>query len=196
MLTNEKSSGQNLFQPLRMPDPQAPSQAAVDARPSLEELFAEEEGPLLRFCTGISGRRDIAEELVQEGFLRLHSHWSEVKNPRAWIYRCVRNLALNSLRDSAKEQSSGEVPEHSAPEPLPTELLSRLEACGHLRMLVAEMTPKDRELLALKYNDHLGYAEISRRTGLGIGNVGYRLHHLLKSLAESLQQLGIDSPLG
>lgn len=165
-------------------------------KPSLAEIFHEEEGGLLRFAVGLTSRRELAEELVQEGFLRLQEHWDSVENPRAWLYRCIRNLAMNHHRDHARECQAGEDEDSSDPGPLPSEILSRLEVCGHLRMLIAELPVRDRELLALKYQEHLGYAEISRRTGLGIGNVGYRLHHLLKTLGGSLREIGINSAEG
>ncbi len=44
----------------------------------------------------------------------------------------------------------------------------------------------------MKYFEELKYAEISERTGLSIGNVGYRLHHILKRLADKLRKLGIE----
>src|SRR5476651_44864 len=73
------------------------------ATPSFAELFAAEEGGLLRFAQGLTGRREVAEELVQESFLRLHQLGEEVRNPRAWLYHCVRNLALNHRRDHRRE---------------------------------------------------------------------------------------------
>ncbi len=48
----------------------------------------------------------------------------------------------------------------------------------------------------LKYQENLKYDQISQRTGLSVGNVGYKLHHLLKALADNLRRLGIDSPEG
>ena len=73
------------------------------ASPNLAALFEEEESGLLRYAWGLTGRRPVAEELVQEAFLRLHRSWGEVENPRAWLYRTVRNLALNHRRDHPLE---------------------------------------------------------------------------------------------
>ena len=58
------------------------------------------------------------------------------------------------------------------------------------------MTDDDRRLIQLKYHDDLKYQEISQRTGLSVGNVGYRLHHLLKGLADSLRSAGIEGSRG
>ncbi|MFT4641695.1 MAG: DNA-directed RNA polymerase specialized sigma24 family protein [Verrucomicrobiales bacterium] len=54
----------------------------VAEKPTLEALFEVEETPLLRFAHGIVRRRAVAEEMVQEAFMRLHSHWEEVEKPR------------------------------------------------------------------------------------------------------------------
>ena len=163
--------------------------------PNLAALFEAEESGLLRFAIGLVGRRTVAEELVQETFLRLHPVWDEIENPRAWLYRSLRNLALNHLRDRKDET---ELNEAAAPgeENLPPERLGRNEAVGMMRLLLAEMPDEDRRLIQLKYHDELKYQEISQRTGLSVGNVGYRLHHLLKGLANNLRSAGIEGSRG
>ena len=164
-------------------------------RPSLAALFAAEESGLLRYALGLVRRRMVAEELVQEAFLRLHQTWDEVENPRAWLYRTLRNLALNHLRDHPGEaELHEETAAHEAR--LPLESLGRDEAVGTMRLLLAEMADEDRELIDLKYRDGLKYQEISRRTGLSVGNVGYRLHHALKALADKLRHAGIEDSRG
>ena len=55
-----------------------------------------------------------------------------------------------------------------------------------------ELKEQDRELVRLKYFEDLKYKEIADRTGLSVGNVGYKLHHILKQLADKLRQLGIE----
>lgn len=171
----------------------APS--APGERSSLAALFTAEESGLLRYAIGLVRRRSVAEELVQEAFLRLHGMGSEVQNPRAWLYRTVRNLGLNHLRDHPRE---AELPaEPATPEAsLPVEKLGREEAVGTVRLLLAELPAEDRELIRLKYLDGLRYEEISKQTGLSVGNVGYRLHHLLKALAGSLRRAGIEGSQG
>lgn len=162
-------------------------------RPSLPALFEAEESPLLRYAFSLVGRRAIAEELVQDVFLQLHSHWEKVENPKAWLYRSVRNGAFSHHRKSKREVLSDETVEpRSDPGDAPHTMVERMEAAGFLRLLMAELEEADREIVQLKYFEDLKYREISDRTGLSIGNVGYRLHHILKQLAEKLRQLGID----
>ncbi len=163
--------------------------------PSLAALFEEEESGLLRYALGLTGRRSVAEELVQEAFLRLHQSWAEVENPRAWLYRTVRNLALNHLRDHPAE---AELDPDTATDDArsASARLGRDEAVGTVRLLLAELPDADRRLIHLKYHEELQYQEIGRRTGLSAGNVGFRLHHLLKALADALRRAGIEGSEG
>lgn len=170
----------------------APS-GTPQAKAGLRAVFEAEEAKLLRYAFGLVGRREIAEEIVQDAFLQLHEHWDDVREPVPWLYRSVRNRSANHRRDHRLEVI-GEAPaEPASTREAPDEALRKLEAEGHLRLLVAELDVSDQELLRLKYIEDLKYREISDRTGLSVGNVGYRLHHILKLLAGKLHQLGIDS---
>lgn len=162
---------------------------------TLAEIFEAEENGLLTFAIGLVRRRSVAEELVQEAFLRLHQLWGEVENPRAWLYRSLRNLALNHLRDHSRETTVDDA-EGPGDEVPPDEALGRLEAIGMVRMLIAELPPDDRALIHLKYHDDLKYQDISRQTGHSVSNVGYKLHHVLKGLADALRHVGIDGSQG
>jgi len=171
--------------------------ASGETNTTLVALFEAEESRILGFATGLVGRRAVAEELVQETFVRLYQVWDQVENPRAWLYRSLRNLAANHLRDRKEETEIDEERDSNPGEDiLPDEVLGRMEAVGTMRLLVAEMSREDRNLIRLKYEEGLKYREISERTGISIGNVGFRLHHLLKSLAVGLRQAGIEGIRG
>lgn len=165
--------------------------------PTLRTLFENEESNLLRFAFSLTGRRAVAEEIVQEVFLQLHAKWTEVNEPRAWLFRSVRNRAFHYLRKSRREVSGSEgedaalVAESSGE--TPDELISRMETVAELRQLVSQLPEKDRRLVQLKYYEDLKYRDISERTGLTISNVGFRLHQVLKKLAASLLPGGDES---
>lgn len=172
-----------------------PIRATMEERPTLPQVFEAEESPLLRYAVGLVGRREVAEDLVQDAFLKLHLHWADVANPRAWLFRAVRNLALNHLRDHRREQALDRDTDVAGGGPDPVDSLGRLEVLGTLRLLVAELDPDERALIGLKYEKNLKYEQISRETGLSVGHVGYKLHHALKRLADSLRRLGIESAM-
>lgn len=50
------------------------------------QLFDQEETALLRYAFSYVGRHEVAEEIVQEVFLQLHTRWDEVETPRAWLF--------------------------------------------------------------------------------------------------------------
>ncbi|MEM9645437.1 MAG: RNA polymerase sigma factor [Planctomycetota bacterium] len=162
---------------------------------TVRTLFDSEETPLLRYAFSLVGQRAVAEDIVQEVFLQLHARWGEIDSPRAWLFRSVRNRAYNHVRDHRREILSSDASDmqdtqrHSDP---PDAVFLRLEAQGTLRQLLQELNDQDRELVTLKYFEGLAYRDISTRTGLSIGNVGYRLHHILKELATKLRPLGMD----
>ena len=162
---------------------------------SIVVVFESEESGLLRYAIGLVGRRTVAEEIVQETFLRLHQCWAEVENPRAWLYRGVRNLAINHLRDRKPESELKDDTATNDDSPTP-EVMGKNEAIGMMRLLLAEMSEEDKTLLQLKYHDDLKYQQISQRTGLSVSNVGYRLHHVLKGLADALRHAGIEGSRG
>jgi RNA polymerase sigma-70 factor (ECF subfamily) len=164
---------------------------------TLVALFEAEEGRILGFAISLVDRRAVAEELVQETFVRLHQIWDEVQNPRAWLYRSLRNLALNHLRDRKEEtELNEETNAGESAEIPPDEALGRMEAVGMVRLLMAELPDEDRDLIRLKYQEDMKYREISDKTGISVSNVGYKLHHLLKGLADGLRRAGIEGSRG
>ena len=177
-------------------NPVIPLRNTMEDPPTLQQVFVAEESPLLRYAYGLVGQLETAQDLVQEAFLKLHAHWQDVANPRAWLFRAVRNLALNHLRDHRRETSIDSSHDWESTSPDPEQTLGRYETLGTLQLLIAELAPDDRALITLKYHDNLKYNQISERTGLSVGNVGYKLHHALKHLADSLRHLGIESPAG
>lgn len=173
--------------------------------PTLRTLFDGEESNLLRYAFSLTGRRAVAEEIVQEVFLQLHAKWSEVNEPRGWLFRSVRNRAFHHLRKSRREtlesgNDGGLISESS--DETPDELIARMETVAEIRQLVSQLPEKDRRLVQLKYYEGLKYRDISQRTGLTISNVGFRLHQVLKKLAAGLmhseteKSSGIDKTSG
>jgi len=161
---------------------------------ALRSLFDQEESNLLRYAFSLVGRRAVAEEIVQDVFLKLHARWDDVESPKAWLIRSVRNGAFTYLRDNKREVLKADKPEspNEAEETSPEEIFQRMESLAAVRNILDELSDPDRQLVQLKYFENLKYREISERTGLSISNVGYRLHHILKELAKKLRPLGID----
>ncbi len=168
--------------------PTSPPPASGVAGSSLEQLFVAEESRLLRLAHGVTGDFAAAQDIVQDAFLRLHPRFSEVAEPRAWLVTVVRRLALDHLRRRKPTAPVDALAETPADEPAHRRD-ERAESLGALRLCLADLPPRDRELVRLKFDDGLDYAGIAARTGLSVGNVGYRLHHTLKRLSAAMLRI-------
>lgn len=178
------------------------SATSVPAPPvNLAELFEVLESPLLIYAHKLVQNQDTAQDLVQQAFLILHKKMNEVTQHKAWLYRTVHNLAMNHHRSQKKivpiqvGTQSEDAPtettlEPTDPEALPDETLERLEAIGLTRLSIEKLPARERELIQLKFTDELSYKEIAAQTGLSVSNVGYILHHALKTLSLEIQKMG------
>jgi RNA polymerase sigma factor (sigma-70 family) len=182
-------------------DVMRPDQPGAGPPPAetIEELFTALESPLLSYALRLAGEHGPAEDVVQEAFMKLHAEFQDVREPRRWLYRTVHNLALNQRRQASKivpldgpPQEGASAPADTAdPQPLPDEQIARWEGIGLVRLSLNALDDRSRELVRLKFNENLSYKEISTRTGLTTGNVGYLLHHALKAIAAELTKNGI-----
>lgn len=180
-----------------------PNQARAESSggETIQELFTALEAPLLHYALRLTGERGPAEDIVQEAFMKLHAQFEEVREPRRWLYRTVHNLALNHRRDTAKIVSlnppasdpsdPSESPDATDPQPLPDEQIARWESIGLVRLSLENLDERSRELIRLKFHEDLSYQQISERTGLKTGHVGYLLHHALKVIADELAKTGV-----
>ena len=139
-----------------------------------------------------------AEDVVQEAFMKLHAQFESVAKPRQWLYRTVHNLALNQRRAAGRTVSLEQSSEDENPTAetadsalLPDEQIIRLEGIGQVRLSLKTLDDRSREVIRLKFNDELSYKDIAARTGLTAGNVGFILHHALKTIAAELAKTGV-----
>lgn len=137
-------------------------------------------------------RRDLAEDAVQEAFLRI---WRQagrydpaLGSPRAWIYTILRNLALNLLRDGAREEpvederlmALGEGQEAGE------DALGRLAEDSALRRCLERLEPPRRASILLAYVEGLSHGEIAGRLGLPLGTVKAWIRRSLLALRECM----------
>jgi RNA polymerase sigma-70 factor (ECF subfamily) len=177
--------------------PDQPS--AVPGCETIEELFSALESPLLNYALRLAGDMGAAEDSVQDAFMKLQAQFREVREPRRWLYRTVHNLALNHRRQTAKiltldvntREAAPPAIDPPDPQPLPDEQIARSEGIGLVRLSLDTLDERSRELIRLKFNENLSYKEISERTGLKTGHVGYLLHHALKTMADELARNGV-----
>ncbi len=155
--------------------------------------FYQRSAPALRaYLTRVSGNQALAEDLVQESYLRFlcasRPEGGEV-NYRRYLYR----IATNLLRDHWKRPRAAcmeDVPERLLAAP---DGLSRIDSQAALDPAMARMRPRERQLLWLAHAEGYSHREISEITGLSAAGIRLLLFRARRKIARLLRkQLGTD----
>ena len=146
-----------------------------------QTLYAAVSRPLSAYLQGVTGRRDVAEDLVQETFCRYL-----VRRPRTMpedeTRRYLFRIATNLLRDRWRRQEDVPAPEASD-EGCATDVAMQMDVRRAMRML----KPRERELLWLAYVEGMSHAEIAKVTGLNAMSVRLLLFRARGRAAELLE---------
>lgn len=147
---------------------------------------------LFRAACAISGSRQLAEDLVQETYVKVLSRPRFLRrdDDLGYLMKALRNTWYNHLRGERVRREATE-PDPPAPEDLAARSTHRdpqasLEAAEVLAAL-AELPEPYRETLAAVDVAGLSYAEAARALGVRKGTVMSRLHRGRDQLARSLQ---------
>lgn len=159
---------------------------------ALEALAGRYHAPLLAHLYRLTGDRQLAEDLVQETFLRLVRDAHTYRYPRPfapWLYTIARNLARNAWQNAYRRRVVlGEgAPDARADSPDPAAWLERLEGHEELRRAVAELTFEQREVLSLRFGQELPVGEVAAALGLPPGTVKSRTFNALRRLRGLLE---------
>src|SRR5829696_5117683 len=142
----------------------------------LAGLHREHYAALVRLASLVLGDVGLAEQVVQDAFVKLHLRWRGLRQlDRAPAY--LRSAVLNAARRTVPPSSA--TPERAA-----------LERAEHERVVVAlrQLPERQREALALRYYLDLPEAEIAAAMGVSAGSVKTHLHRALATLARSLRE--------
>lgn len=168
-----------------------------DARPSdkrvewVRAAVARYERPLTQYAAHLlGGDVERARDLVQEAFLRLcDQEQSEVESHLGeWLYTVCRNLAIDGRRKDrrmrlmSEEQEATFAAEHESP----TDAAERIDAYDRVTEALADLPPRQQEIVRLKFQHGLSYKEIAEVMSLSSTNVGFILHTAIKGLRGKL----------
>ncbi|MGJ8640463.1 MAG: RNA polymerase sigma factor [Opitutaceae bacterium] len=186
-----------------MKPPESTHGAAQDVHiKQLADLFRALESPLLGFAFQMIKDEQIAQDIVQDAFMRLQKHMASVEQPKAWLYTTTRRLAIDHIRRSQKvvpftsvqkeDEADRDNEERSVdPSMAPDEAVEYHERTGLMRVCIERLEPRSQTLVRMKFIENLSYKQISARMGMTVSNVGYSLHHALKVLEVELNKEGI-----
>lgn len=160
-----------------------------------EACVAEYEAALLRYATRIVNNPDIAQDVVQNAFVRLFRKWRETLAPSAklsaWLYRVVHNCAVDYLRSESRRRMLHHRHAEEQPSSVPANRGKGFQisaAAAQAAQALKRLPLREQQLVVLKVYEEKSYKEIGAITGLSVSNVGYILHHAMKKLAAILQE--------
>ena len=150
-----------------------------------------------RVALGVLRRREDAEDVAQEAFLRAHRSFASLRDRdrfRAWIVRTAFRLALDQQRGRARRRRREDA---VAANPGPTlsveDDVARREIREKVGCAVDALPEKLRIVTVLTAIQEHDTSEVARLLDLPEGTVKSRLHLARKALAESLRWLVNDT---
>jgi RNA polymerase sigma factor (sigma-70 family) len=143
----------------------------------LDSLFRDRRLALVRLAKVLTGSTTIAEEVVQDAFVKMQELRLRPDNPEGYLHTTVVNMSRNHTRRRRLEQRVS-VPDRVAFEdPEIDELWS----------LVCRLPFRQRAVLALRFYGDLTEADIARVLECRLGTVKSTLHQALAKLQKELQ---------
>jgi RNA polymerase sigma factor (sigma-70 family) len=162
----------------------------VSGDPSTDfaQWYAGSYARINRAVTLAVGDPGLAEEATAEAFARALVHWRKVKDanrPDAWVYRVALNEVRSRFRRRRLEQRWLDRQQEGYARP-PQEPETAL---WHA---VAQLAPRARIAVALRYIADLPEAEVAEAMGITRGTAAATLHKARARLTELLTEAGLD----
>ncbi len=165
---------------------EAPSEADV----AFEALYRESRDDLFAYVAGLLRDRHAAEDVTALSFERAYRRrrrFDERKGTmRAWLFGIARNAAIDELRRRGRVAELATEPEDDSP--APEEGAETALRRAALREALEQLTPRERELIALKFFAGLSNPEIAAVIGVSESNAGTRVHRVVTKLREACDE--------
>jgi RNA polymerase sigma factor (sigma-70 family) len=155
----------------------------------LERLYKSSRDDVYAYVASVLGDQSAAEDVTalafERAFRRRGLFDPRRGSERAWLFGIARNAALDELRRRKRNaaQVESRAPEEAEP--------ARVEAVLHrttLQDALAGLTPRERELIALKFHAGLSNREIARVLGVSESNAGTLLHRTITKLRKACDE--------
>lgn len=151
-----------------------------------EELYEKHYKELLRYAVAACKNLAEAEDAVQEVFLKALQNPDTFQDlgpsqKRAWLFRTLKNLMCDRYRRGQLENAYLEARQEQAEywDPGIQETENRL--------LLAQLTPEDRTLFHLRYEEGYSASELSEMFHIPAGTIRARLSRMRKLLKNMLE---------
>ena len=143
----------------------------------IAELYEREWPSLMRVAYLLTSSRSIAEEIVQDAFVRLHASRTAVLNPAAYL----RTSVVNACRDTHRHQAVVDRHPPRAPEPTIAEHDELFDA-------LARLPWRQQAALVLRFHVDLAERDIAAALGCRPATVRSLIHRALTTLRKDLSE--------
>ena len=165
----------------------------ADDLDAFEAFFARHRTLIFRTAYGLTGDRQVAEEVLQDTFTRAYRHRAALLtdvSPVPWLHRVALNLCYSRLdrrRIRAAPIGESETSQLRDRGIQPDERAERHELRTIVREGIAALPPKHRSVVVLYYLHGLSLQETAAFLDIRIGTVKSRLHYALRSVRAHLE---------
>jgi RNA polymerase sigma-70 factor (sigma-E family) len=149
------------------------------------DFVAQRLSPLYRYAVVLTSSSQDAEDLVQEALTRTALAWRRVRaqDPERYVRTTMVRIMANRWRRPRREYPVADVPDRGAED----ERLNRLDESAGLTLALANLPPRMRAVLVLRYVDRMTEAEIADVLGCSRGTVKSQASRALAKLRVALQ---------
>jgi RNA polymerase sigma-70 factor (ECF subfamily) len=166
----------------------------------LADLVQRYQHRLVRYLLYLTGRREFAEDLAQETWIRvLHrgSQYDGRQRFEPWLFAIARNLVIDYLRTKQRAVETANSPDDRdevlllpSAGPSPFEAAARSEDAIRLAGHLQTLSPLYREALLLRFQEDLSLPEIAHVLGTPVTTVTSRIYRGLAALRSALEEAG------
>jgi RNA polymerase sigma-70 factor, ECF subfamily len=157
---------------------------------AFEELFFTYCQPLIQFACRFVGDINLAEDLVQEVFLKIWSNRQQLNpslNIKNYLYVAIKNLALKQLRhQKIRRKVHHQLQFYHSRIPTPEELFDSAEIESTVWNTLNELPDKCRLIFSMNRFDKLTYSEIADILNLSVKTIEFHMGHALACLRKKL----------
>jgi RNA polymerase sigma-70 factor (ECF subfamily) len=157
----------------------------------LAGLMARHQDRLLRYLLRLVGDEAVAEDTFQQTWVQVAERVGRYDASRPfgpWLFTVARNLALDHLR-RRRPESLDDVDEPAAPAGVESDPLTRAvarERTGRVAVALQALSPLDREVLCLRFEEDLALPELAQTLGVPMPTAKARLYRALARLRERM----------
>ena len=165
------------------------------------QLYLHYGKKLIQFAVSLIRSREIAEELVEDVFVKLWSNRErirEIDNLTVYLYVSVKNKALNALSSKAHELISAPfdyldtVMDEFAPDPY--NLMITVEMMTRMREAIESLPPRCKLIFKLVREDGLKYKEVAEILNISVNTIDVQMAIAVKKICTSLH-IQKDNPI-